>query len=43
MIKERAAVGGEERGNSWPSLECSEFERRWEGDINSPQPQAFTL
>lgn len=32
----------EERGNSWPSLEYSEFKRQWAGDINSPQPQAST-
>lgn len=35
-------VRREERGNSWPSLEYSEFKRQWAGDINSPQPQAFT-
>lgn len=27
MRKERAGVGGEERGNSWPSLENSEFKK----------------
>lgn len=35
-------VRREERGNSWPSLEYSEFKRQWAGDINSPQPQAST-
>lgn len=28
MIKRSAGVGGAERGNSWPLLERSEFERR---------------
>lgn len=34
--------GRREGGNSWPSLEYSEFKRQWAGDINSALPQALT-
>lgn len=34
-------VRREERGNSWPSLEYSEFKRQWAGD-NSPQASTHT-